>query len=231
VHETLWLANLLPNTPSPPNLFEVCFACPLPYPNPMPGWRARRSRLASHSDCACAVHVRPVHMQERGMDLTRLHALSPSCLSSLSPAADIWNMRTWAWATHPHWSVTDMRLYLNARLCTNCRKRGVNTIEAACKRCGVTKRRGRPSGVPDNKFLVSSGGVSSAVVALLIPSRQVEKEQGGLRVVVCSPAVCSCIASRLILFFFSSGCVFSRMSRFLHTKALLFCPINNKCQN
>ena len=38
--------------------------------------------------------------------------------------ADIWNMRTWGWATVPHWTDADKRRYLDSRLCPACRRRG-----------------------------------------------------------------------------------------------------------
>ncbi len=40
-------------------------------------------------------------------------------------APDIWNMRTWGWATLPHWTDADKRRYLEDRLCPACRRRGV----------------------------------------------------------------------------------------------------------
>ena len=75
------------------------------------------------------------------------------CLASFRRPniADIWNMRTWGWATLPHWTEADKRRYLEDRLCPACRRRGVQTVEAACERCTVrctvTKRRGRPPGI------------------------------------------------------------------------------------
>lgn len=69
--------------------------------------------------------------------------------------ADIWNMRTWGWATVPHWTETDKRRYLDDRLCPACRRRNVQTLETACERCNVrctvTKRRGRPPGIKETK--------------------------------------------------------------------------------
>jgi hypothetical protein len=91
-------------------------------------------------------------------------------------STDIWNMRTWGWATLPHWTESDKRRYFDDRLwysvdllywckSTNtdvllsgspgCRRRGVQSIETACDRCivrcTVTKRRGRPPGIKETK--------------------------------------------------------------------------------
>ena len=41
-----------------------------------------------------------------------------------APPPDIWNMRTWGWATLPHWTDADKRRYLEDRLCPACRRRG-----------------------------------------------------------------------------------------------------------
>ena len=38
---------------------------------------------------------------------------------------DIWNLRTWGWATLPHWSAADKRHFLSSRLCNACRRRGI----------------------------------------------------------------------------------------------------------
>jgi hypothetical protein len=68
---------------------------------------------------------------------------------------DIWNMRTWGWATFPHWTEADKRRYLESRLCIDCRRRGVQSVDSACDRCTVrctvTKRRGRPPGIKETK--------------------------------------------------------------------------------
>lgn len=64
---------------------------------------------------------------------------------------DIWNLRTWGWATLPHWSTQDKNHFVASRLCNACRRRGVDSIEAACERCTVTKRRGRPPGIKETK--------------------------------------------------------------------------------
>ena len=64
-------------------------------------------------------------------------------------------MRTWGWATVPHWTEADKRRYLDDRLCPACRRLGVQTLETACERCTVrctvTKRRGRPPGIKETK--------------------------------------------------------------------------------
>mmetsp|Transcript_23389 Transcript_23389/g.34314 ORF Transcript_23389/g.34314 Transcript_23389/m.34314 type:complete len:331 (+) Transcript_23389:40-1032(+) len=68
---------------------------------------------------------------------------------------DIWNMRTWGWATIQHWTEADKRRYVDDRLCPDCRRRGIQTAETACERCTVrctvTKRRGRPPGIKETK--------------------------------------------------------------------------------
>ena len=64
---------------------------------------------------------------------------------------DIWNLRTWGWATLPHWTSADKRHFLSTRLCAACRQNGVTSLEAACERCTVTKRRGRPPGIKETK--------------------------------------------------------------------------------
>lgn len=68
---------------------------------------------------------------------------------------DIWNMRTWGWATIPYWTEDDKRRFVDSRLCAACRRRGVLTAETACDRCAVrctvTRRRGRPPGIKETK--------------------------------------------------------------------------------
>jgi len=42
--------------------------------------------------------------------------------------SDIWNLRTWGWATLAHWSAADKRHFLQARLCAPCRRRGLQIL-------------------------------------------------------------------------------------------------------
>lgn len=60
-------------------------------------------------------------------------------------------MRTWGWATLAHWTAGDRRFFLENRLCNGCQDKRIKSVEAACSRCSVTKRRGRPPGVKETR--------------------------------------------------------------------------------
>jgi len=69
---------------------------------------------------------------------------------------DVWNRRSWAWATQPHWTEREQQDQLLENLCGTCRIKGVARIEDACDMCskqGVAsrhRRRGRPAGAKDS---------------------------------------------------------------------------------
>jgi hypothetical protein len=50
---------------------------------------------------------------------------------------DIWNRRSWAWATRAHWTAREAKEELQSVLCKNCRLLGIQNIEDACATCAV----------------------------------------------------------------------------------------------
>ena len=64
---------------------------------------------------------------------------------TMKAVRDIWNLRTWRWATKIFWSPADLDLFLSKYLCTECQLRGVASFEEACQACSGPKRRGRPA--------------------------------------------------------------------------------------
>ena len=65
----------------------------------------------------------------------------------------VWNRRSWAWATRPHWTPRELQEQLQTISCVNCRARGVTSFEEACATCAAQevtaksyRRRGRPAG-------------------------------------------------------------------------------------
>ena len=63
---------------------------------------------------------------------------------TMKAVRDVWNLRTWAWATMPYWMRSDLAKFLRKHLCTQCQRRGVTTLASACKDCARPRCRGRP---------------------------------------------------------------------------------------
>ena len=96
---------------------------------------------------------------------------------------DVWNRRSWAWATRPHWTQRELQEELQETLCDSCRARGVVRIEGACAICAEQgaearcyRRRGRPAGAKDsyqrNRRSVkdAGGGFDAGHVESLAPA-------------------------------------------------------------
>ena len=63
---------------------------------------------------------------------------------TMKAVRDVWNLRTWAWATMPFWTRSDLEKFLRKHLCTQCQRKGVTSLASACKDCAKPRRRGRP---------------------------------------------------------------------------------------
>jgi len=63
---------------------------------------------------------------------------------TMKAVRDVWNLRTWAWATMPYWMRSDLAKFLRKHLCTQCQRKGVTSLASACKDCAKPRRRGRP---------------------------------------------------------------------------------------
>lgn len=48
---------------------------------------------------------------------------------------DVWNRRSWAWATRAHWTPRECQEELHESLCDICRARGLLRLEDACITC------------------------------------------------------------------------------------------------
>jgi hypothetical protein len=109
--------------------------------------------------CVCVVCGRDSHTSKDALSCK----LAVDYGITSKSVRDIWNMRTWGWATVGYWTDADKRRYLDSRLCPACRLRGVQTVETACEpctvRCTVTKRRGRPPGIKETKPRKRASGV------------------------------------------------------------------------
>jgi len=63
---------------------------------------------------------------------------------TMKAVRDVWNLRTWPWATMPYWTRSDYEKFMRKHLCTQCHSRGVRSLLSACKKCAGPRRRGRP---------------------------------------------------------------------------------------
>jgi len=63
---------------------------------------------------------------------------------TMKAVRDVWNLRTWAWATMAHWSRADHTLFRKKYLCASCKRKSVDKLDPACKACAMPRRRGRP---------------------------------------------------------------------------------------
>ena len=63
---------------------------------------------------------------------------------TMKAVRDVWNLRTWAWATMPFWTRSDLEKFLRKHLCAQCKTNGVTSLASACKECAKPRRRGRP---------------------------------------------------------------------------------------
>jgi len=88
-------------------------------------------------------------------------------------------MRTWGWATLEHWSAADRRFFLENRLCKCCQDKRIKSVEAACSRCSVTKRRGRPPGVKESRPREKRAG-NQAVASLQAPKKLTQVKGTGI---------------------------------------------------
>lgn len=77
---------------------------------------------------------------------------------TMKAVRDVWNLRTWAHSTVPYWSRADHQLFLKKNLCVNCKRKGVETLDRACKACSVPRRRGRPLTGADTRYSTHAGG-------------------------------------------------------------------------
>ena len=90
-------------------------------------------------------HCRPnVPGQSRSFETASLaRALGKRYGVTSKAIRDIWNRRSWAWATRVHWTLRERQEELKEVLCKDCRARGVLRIEEACATCteqGVAAR-------------------------------------------------------------------------------------------
>ena len=63
---------------------------------------------------------------------------------TMKAVRDVWNLRTWVWATMPYWTRSDLEKFLRKHLCAQCKTNGVTSLASACKECANPRRRGRP---------------------------------------------------------------------------------------
>ena len=51
---------------------------------------------------------------------------------TMKAVRDVWNLRTWAWATMPFWTRSDLEKFLRKHLCAQCKTNGVTSLASAC---------------------------------------------------------------------------------------------------
>ena len=47
---------------------------------------------------------------------------------TMKAVRDVWNLRTWPWATMPYWTRSDYEKFMRKHLCTQCHSRGVRSL-------------------------------------------------------------------------------------------------------
>ena len=109
---------------------------------------------------------------------------------TMKAVRDVWNLRTWAWTTLPHWSREDHKLFLKKSLCAECRSKGVHTLDGACKAggcCSVPRRRGRPMVDADTSAgkALANGHLSQ------MPGRQREATAFALKIIPGPTGACT----------------------------------------
>ena len=55
-------------------------------------------------------------------------ALAAKYKITMKAVRDVWNLRTWTWATMPYWTRSDQEIFMRKHLCAHCRANGVRTL-------------------------------------------------------------------------------------------------------
>mmetsp|Transcript_34136 Transcript_34136/g.76864 ORF Transcript_34136/g.76864 Transcript_34136/m.76864 type:complete len:339 (-) Transcript_34136:128-1144(-) len=98
------------------------------------------ARIILTEEMACEIYSKRTFGETRSTLVAQEYGVSPKAIR------DIWNRRTWSYATYDLWTAEELMDYRRSRRCEKC-----NTGQGGHCVCLPVKRQGRPAGAKDSK--------------------------------------------------------------------------------
>ncbi|EKX37487.1 hypothetical protein GUITHDRAFT_116295 [Guillardia theta CCMP2712] len=98
------------------------------------------ARIILTEEMACEIYSKRTFGETRSTLVAQEYGVSPKAIR------DIWNRRTWSYATYDLWTAEELLDYRRSRRCEKC-----NTGQGGHCVCLPVKRQGRPAGAKDSK--------------------------------------------------------------------------------